>query len=201
MGGNLQILAKKHYDPFMKFSGDEQRLLLKDLLTLKSPTLYDVDSRLTSMVGGSTPPFPFPSADAYYIWASSHESLKDIRVPLLAINAADDPIVRCLPLDAGENKYVALAVTKSGGHLGWFESIPNIGTVYSQVKRWVTQPAIEWLKASITNLVDTNSRDVVFEEEGGFIMQAGFRNLGYRSLGDAGEITGIEGEEGVLRGL
>lgn len=200
MGENLQKLAKKHVDPFTKFSDDRRRLPMNELLSLKSPTLYDVDCRLTSIVGGSMPPFPFPSAHAYYMWASSHESLKDIRVPLLAVNAADDPIVHTLPLDAGENGLVALAATKGGGHLGWFESADN-STTCTRVKRWISRPAIEWLRASVANLVDTKTRNVVFEEEGGFITQVGLKDLGYRYIGDAGEIKGIEGEGGISQGL
>ena len=145
------------------------------------------------------PPFPFPSAHAYYIWASSHESLEDIRVPLLAVNAKNDPIVRCIPSSAGGNGMVALAVTSSGGHLGWFESNVN-STIGARVKRWISEPVVEWLRAS-DDVVNIDYTDPMFTEEGGFVTQIGFNNLGYRFLCDAGEIKGIEGEGGLLPGL
>ncbi|KAJ7882486.1 AB-hydrolase YheT [Mycena leptocephala] len=43
---------------------------------------------------------PFPDVETYYDWASSHIVLKDVTVPLLAINSTDDPLVRAVPVDA-----------------------------------------------------------------------------------------------------
>ena len=94
---------------------------------------------------------------------------------------------------------VALAVTSSGGHLGWFESNVN-STIGARVKRWISEPVVEWLRAS-DDVVNTDYTDPMFTEEGGFVTQIGFNNLGYRFLCDAGEIKGIEGEGGLLPGL
>jgi predicted alpha/beta-fold hydrolase len=64
-------------------------------------------------------------------------------VPLLAINAKDDPIVHKNPLDCGLNPYVALAITKQGGHLGWFKDgmsarTHDIMIVVDSQRRWYT---------------------------------------------------------------
>jgi predicted alpha/beta-fold hydrolase len=59
-------------------------------------------------------------------------------VPLLAVNAVDDPIVRALPDDVGGNGWVALIVTSGGGHLGWFGG----GNGVFGIQRWITQPVL-----------------------------------------------------------
>jgi uncharacterized protein len=62
--------------------------------------------------------------DAYYRDASSVDSLLAVRVPLLALNAKDDPIVSELALPYEEakcNPYTVLCTSSMGGHLGYFE--------------------------------------------------------------------------------
>jgi predicted alpha/beta-fold hydrolase len=66
--------------------------------------------------------------------------LHTVGVPLLAINSADDPVVRALPEDAGENGLVALVATYGGGHLGWFEG----GEGLFGLRRWITRPVLVW---------------------------------------------------------
>jgi len=78
--------------------------------------LKDVDQAMTRFIGASSPPFPFESADAYYVWASSHHELPKIRVPFLPINAADDPIVGFVPSEETARSLtwdVLIAVTRS----------------------------------------------------------------------------------------
>ena len=60
--------------------------------------------------------------DAYYAGSSSSLSIPHVRVPLLIIQAADDPIapVEAIPFEAIQaNPESLLVVTPSGGHLGW----------------------------------------------------------------------------------
>ena len=60
--------------------------------------------------------------DAYYAGSSSSLSIPHVRVPLLIIQAADDPIapVAAIPFEAIQaNPQCLLVVTPSGGHLGW----------------------------------------------------------------------------------
>jgi len=61
----------------------------------------------------------------YYRDASSVGYLHGVKVPLLALNALDDPISHhsALPYDeCAANPFTALMVTKRGGHLGWWEA-------------------------------------------------------------------------------
>ena len=198
MGGNLVNLMKRNAEWVLKVPDNPLTPIMMELNSLKSPKLIEVDSRLTSVVGGSSPPFPFPSAKDYYIWASSHKSLGKTQVPLLAVNAADDPIVRHLPLDVGSNTHVALAVTANGGHLGWFES----GESWGQVRRWITRPVVEWLKVMGEYYVPTNTPPLNIETVDGWTREIGKSHLGYRELGDFGDVVGVEGEgNNILQGL
>lgn len=197
MGGNLVNLMKQNANWVQKIPDNPMTPIMMELFSIKSPKLIDVDSRLTSIVGGSSPPFPFATARDYYIWASSHRCLGDIRVPLLAVNAGDDPIVRHLPLNVGSNQYVALAVSANGGHLGWFES----GDKWGEVRRWITRPALEWLKVMGQNYVPNATPPLKSEVVDGWTREVERSNLGYRELGDFGEVVGVAGETGFIQGL
>lgn len=64
-------------------------------------------------------------------------------MPVLAISAQDDPIVcsRGIPFSAvDDNPNLVFAVTKHGGHLGWFEG-------FFRPRRWVAKPVVEFLRA------------------------------------------------------
>ena len=70
------------------------------------------------------PMWGYPTIGAYYRDASSVDSLLKIRVPFLAIHAADDPIavIDAVPKDEFEvSSHAVLCETATGGHLGWFE--------------------------------------------------------------------------------
>ncbi|GBF96019.1 hypothetical protein Rsub_08834 [Raphidocelis subcapitata] len=66
--------------------------------------------------------FGWPSVDAYYEGSSSARRIPDVAIPLLCIQAANDPIApaAAIPYAAiRANPNVTLAVTPCGGHLGW----------------------------------------------------------------------------------
>ncbi|KAI0205420.1 carboxylesterase-like protein [Astrocystis sublimbata] len=66
----------------------------------------------------------YPTEDAYYRDASSVDALLNVRIPLLALNAVDDPIASFMGLpysEAAKNPYTILCTTSLGGHIGWFE--------------------------------------------------------------------------------
>jgi hypothetical protein len=109
---------------------------------------------MTSIIGGASPIFPHPSVNDFYKWASCHNDIERVRVPLLAINSDDDPIVQEIPYDQvekNEGGWVALVVTKGGGHLGWFEG--HDGKI-----RWINKPVIEWLRAMAEEVVWNEDR-------------------------------------------
>lgn len=64
----------------------------------------------------------FPSVDAYYAGSSSALSIPNVAIPLLCVQADNDPIApkEAIPYDAiAANPNTALVVTPTGGHLGW----------------------------------------------------------------------------------
>jgi predicted alpha/beta-fold hydrolase len=66
--------------------------------------------------------FGFASVDDYYRASGSAARLPSVMVPLLCVQAKDDPIAvdAAVPREAAAaNPNVALVVTPSGGHLGW----------------------------------------------------------------------------------
>lgn len=196
MAQNLINLLQRHTADVEKMGEDRLTPIIPEILAMKKPTLAEFDNTITRVVGGSSPPFPLPSAEAYYRWASSDHHLKGIRVPLLALNAEDDPVVGHCPTDVGNNGYVALAVTKGGGHLGWFERAED-----GSALRWVTKPVLEWLHA-VHEDVEAETRDptpIIEGEE--YLSEVGREHLGIRLLEDVGEVVGVEGEEGLLAGL
>ena len=99
MGVNLKALARRHLSTFEAFPNAAVSKSIPGLLEQSQTTLGQFDEAVTRLAGGSSPPFPFPTADDYYVWASSHKVLGDVKVPLLALNSDDDPIVSIEKVD------------------------------------------------------------------------------------------------------
>jgi len=195
MGGNLLNLVKRHIGPL---SVDPEHRVAKAIpfaLALKNPTLRDFDHAFTRFAGGAPPIFPFDSAEDYYYWASSDHVVKDIRVPFLAINSADDPVVRHVPMDGAGNGMVVMTLTTGGGHLGWFE------TGDDRLQRWVTKPVLEWLKLVGQDLVHEPRGKPLYRDAEGWIRQDGDDELGCMEIEGGGIIDGNRGEGGTLAGL
>jgi len=123
--------------------------------------------------------------------------VKDIRVPFLAINAADDPVVRHVPTDGGGNGWVIMGLTCGGGHLGWFQAGEG------QVDRWTTKPVLEWFKLTGEDLAHKHASrgPPLYVDEEGYIREDGRPSLGCKLVDGGGVIDGSRGEEGMLRGL
>jgi predicted alpha/beta-fold hydrolase len=98
-----------------------------------------IDDRVASQMAGCK------DAKDYYERNSSSEFLGGVKVPLLGLNACDDPIAaKTIPYEAARtNNYFVLATTEGGGHLGWFTQQGG------QLKRWYTRPVVEFLSAAI----------------------------------------------------
>ncbi|KAJ7172499.1 Alpha/Beta hydrolase protein [Mycena filopes] len=145
MATNLINLVKRNLDALSKFPDHMIAEHIPAVFKLKGALLDDFDDTFTRIAGGSPPDFPFASAQdckspPYYKWGSSHNVVSKIRVPYLAINSADDPVVRNVPMDGGGNGLVVMALTACGGHLGWFQAGPA-GTI----DRWIKAPVLEWM--------------------------------------------------------
>jgi predicted alpha/beta-fold hydrolase len=169
---------------------------LDSLRALKRrPTIAEFDERFTCFVGGYSKPhgsFPFDGAWEYYRHASSLHVIEDIRVPFLAISATDDPVVQRYPTKAGGNGLVAVGLTPSGGHLGWFESdikfssSSPLASLFG-TRRWVHKPVLEWLRAVGEDLAYDPDRPTGAEiyEEDGFLKEVGCGHLGCKEIADA----------------
>lgn len=197
MGSNLLNLVKRHIIPLTADPESRAAKATPSTLILNNPTLRDFDHTFTRFAGGPPPVFPFASAEDYYDWASSHHVVKDVRVPFLAINAADDPIVRHVPMDGGGNGLAVMALTTGGGHLGWFQHGK------SGLDRWTTKPVLQWLRLIGRDLCRKKlprGRPLYVDSEG-WIRELGRDNLGCRIIEGGGIIDGNGGEEGTLQGL
>ncbi|KAL4163988.1 hypothetical protein KRP22_004610 [Phytophthora ramorum] len=114
-----------------------------------SRTVGEFDDTLTSVL------FNYKNADEFYEDASSDKKLRAVKVPLLCINADDDPIsVRsAIPSRALVESCptVILCVTKSGGHLAYYES--SLGEEAGGIARqktptmWTAKPIAEFAEA------------------------------------------------------
>lgn len=100
-------------------------------------TLFEFDSLVTAPLGGHE------TAIAYYRSASATRFIDQVSVPLLSLSAMNDPVVCSggIPLEAAtKNPNLVFALTKHGGHLGWFEGL-------LRPRRWIAKPVVEFLKA------------------------------------------------------
>ncbi|TCD69717.1 hypothetical protein EIP91_006484 [Steccherinum ochraceum] len=200
LGQNLVTLANRHVDALAKFPDSPMTAALPAVRSMNRPLLTEFDQAMTRLCGGPSPPFPFPSARDYYVWASSHNLLPKIRVPLLAINAADDPLVPRLPVDTDRytlSPWVVFSVTAEGGHLGWFE---KDNSSRFGVKRWITKPVLEWMQLMGEVAVDTR-RMIPLRQADGFTKEEGRDDIGYLQVEGGGHVVGVEDQDGLLAGL
>ena len=121
--------------------------LLADMFSRPHVTLRAYDDAITS------PLYGFRGADDYYARISSARFAPHVRIPLLALNAADDPIVgpAAPPLrEALASPWLVIGRTAGGGHLGWFERAEGGGKGRGGgggVRRWYVRPVGEFLGA------------------------------------------------------
>lgn len=201
MGTNLLRLYTSHVPSIEKMEGSHMLSINPRILELKSPRLIDVDEVMVSQSGGASPPWPFASALEYYKHASSDHALPGIKVPFLAISAEDDPIVQVIPRpdepSTEASGWVAVAITPGGGHLGWFEDSEQRG----KVRRWIKQPALQWLRAIAEEFVrEPGQGGRPTELVDGFTREIGRENIGYKEI-DAEELPKGPDVKGLAKGL
>jgi uncharacterized protein len=197
MGGNLARLFLSHAGALAQFPDNPLTQTLPIIAAKQSSLcISGFDGTVTRIGGGSSPPFPFPTADDYYAYASSHQKLRDVRVPCLAVSSSDDPVVHEIPVDETKhNGWVVLAVTKHGGHLGWFEMGEN------GPRRWIKRPVLEWLDAVGRELERKEAKRKVLAQEDGWLVEEDRDHLGCKLIEGGDKIIGVEGEGGLLQGL
>ena len=197
MAKNLSRLLKRHAHFFEKTPDHYVTIACEEALKLDNPSLSKFDDTFTRVAGGPQPDFPFRNGEDYYTFASSHKLLSQVTVPLLTINAKDDPIVKNVPTENNENGNVVMVLTRHGGHLGWFQG----GT--GEANRWTTKPVLEWLKVMAEEVVyEPKQRgQLIYVDEEGFLRDKGREQLGCKQIEGGGLIDGNTGEPGILQGL
>ncbi|XP_057518276.1 embryogenesis-associated protein EMB8 isoform X2 [Amaranthus tricolor] len=111
LANSLRKIFKQHVTLFEDIGGEYNIPMAANCKTVK-----EFDEALTRVS------FGFKSADDYYSHSSSSDSVKHVCVPLLCIQAANDPIAPASGIpskDIEENDNCLLVVTPKGGHLGW----------------------------------------------------------------------------------
>lgn len=191
LGANLRALAAAHAAQLAAHPA--LAAALPRLRALRRPRLDEVDALVTRVAGGAPPAFPFASVRAYYAWASARARLPAVRAPLLALHAADDPVVGVLPARADLGPGVVLGVTRGGGHLGWFAR---------GGRRWFVKPVLEWVAvmAREVRLLGVEApREAVCVD--GWATEEGMGHLGYRVVAEGGVLDEGGVQVGVLQGL
>jgi uncharacterized protein len=202
LGRNLMNMMKRNVVALSQFRDHPVSQAITDAIALDAPPcMSGFDNMITRIIGGSAPCFPFPSVFEYYEWCASDRVISDIRVPYLAINSKDDPIVIEYPTDSAGNGWVALAFTTWGGHLGWFEADTN-----HQMRRWVRKPVLEWIKGLIERL-SLDEHGIIhgrkcrpFRKVDGFLKEVGREEYGCREIDGDVQIVDFK-SGGHLRGL
>jgi predicted alpha/beta-fold hydrolase len=115
-------------------------LLFPDRLDVRTShrirTLREFDNLYTAPIHG------FRDAEDYWEKSSSRRYLEGIRVPVLLLNARDDPFLtlESLPYaEAAKNPRLFLEAPKSGGHVGFIDLASNF-------RRWHESRSLEFLE-------------------------------------------------------
>ncbi|KAJ7097949.1 AB-hydrolase YheT [Mycena belliarum] len=195
MATNLINLVRRNLDGLSKFPDHLIAQHIPTVLNLKGALLDEFDENFTRIAGGAPPDFPFATAQDYYKWGSSHDVLSDIRVPFLAIGAADDPVVQHIPMDGGGNAMTVMALTAAGGHLGWFQAGPN-----GSIERWIKAPVMQWMSLTGDVLALPSSSAPHVHIEDGYYREEGREN-GCKEIEGGGLVEGDSWEGRNLRGL
>ena len=87
---------------------------------LSSKTVFEYDDRFTRRL------FGYESVRHYYRDGSSDLYVSSVAVPLLCVQARDDPISvpEAIPFEGiSANPFVSLVLSNKGGHIGWFSGL------------------------------------------------------------------------------
>ncbi|KAK3946077.1 Alpha/Beta hydrolase protein [Diplogelasinospora grovesii] len=135
MGTNMKKLIELHKDSILKHTK-----LDFDRIQREVTYLYEFDREVQTVTWG------YPTEGAYYRDASSADAVLAIRIPFLALSAADDPIAvdEAVPYEEfKQNPYTVLCSTSLGGHLSWFEFGGG---------RWHARPIVNFLRNMVSEI-------------------------------------------------
>jgi len=128
----LRTLLPKAHDRAARFP---QALDARSLAGIR--TLVAFDDRVTAKLHG------FTGAADYYARSSSNQFVSKVGVPLLLINAEDDPFIppAALPREAvSASAHVRFEISPRGGHVGFVEGSPLAP------RFWAEERAVQFLE-------------------------------------------------------
>ncbi|KAJ3124734.1 hypothetical protein HK100_011134 [Physocladia obscura] len=141
MANSLKAFFNQHSQIFKKHPNVSTFTYPISINQVESSTyLSEFDEACTSRM------FGYRSASEYYRCGSSAPFIPDITIPTLFLSDLDDPIAvsQAIPqYDIVLNPNIVLALTRRGGHLGWYEG------KFFLPQRWYTKPIMEFCKAII----------------------------------------------------
>jgi len=123
------LFGRLIYSPFMAFN--LMKIFWRNASAIAS--VAEIDMRKAKQIKYihefdryiQCPSWKFRTETEYYRQSSSSNSVLDVAVPFLAINANDDPITGSEGIPRQEflqSKYAVLCTTSQGGHLGWVQN-------------------------------------------------------------------------------
>eukprot|EP01117_Protostelium_nocturnum_P003660 TRINITY_DN14945_c0_g1_i2.p1 TRINITY_DN14945_c0_g1~~TRINITY_DN14945_c0_g1_i2.p1 ORF type:complete len:214 (+),score=71.50 TRINITY_DN14945_c0_g1_i2:781-1422(+) len=140
----LISLLDRHKEVFAKELDVPE--LLKSIKTVE-----DYDREFTCKVN------PGISSESYYLDHSCKEDLVQVSIPMLLLNALDDPLVpkEFIPYDLPQkNPNIFLALTKHGGHLGWaqHDESASLGLFVPSNVHWHDLAILDFIASALTVL-------------------------------------------------
>lgn len=99
----------------------------------------DFDNRFTAPLHG------FKDAEDFYHQASANTHLPHIGIPVLLVNAKNDPMLpqSCYPVEIAQNHpFVYLEIPENGGHVGF--------TLAGNRGNWAEQRALEFAEQALS---------------------------------------------------
>jgi len=135
IGSNFQLMVDLHKH---HFSNHDLEQVLKAGLTVQ-----EFDERFTLKIFDQ-----YKSVDQYYKESSCRPVLKHVSIPLLLVNAKDDPVVPPVLLpysELDENENLVLVTTNYGGHLGFAK-----GFIQPEKYSWADEFCLQWFQFMMT---------------------------------------------------
>ncbi|KAI0077123.1 AB-hydrolase YheT [Panus rudis PR-1116 ss-1] len=197
LGGALRSLLFMHKKVFLEHPDSKiTKEVLDELSRKRKLRLLEYDNIVQTRM------FGFKDAWDYYKKISSLNVLDKIEVPLLGINALDDPIIgwKVLPYaQVRRNPWVVLATTSGGGHMGWFEQGPD-----GSISRWESKPTVQFFRAimEVKDQFPPRPRPKTIVNSQGFVQQEGSPDVAYREVTpeSIGPVVSGDGESKLFSG-